>query len=681
MISIERSIRAQIPAGSTLLTPTRSKPFQVESLDDRGIVLLLGEDRATSRLSWAALEGIRPLLASGHWLRIGGSFSVDGEPGSLDGYLKGHIKRATAGWVASLLEAAGVVEIDRTRPARIRLASELRESAARRDTGRPEAVAPAQHVANVAPDDLSRRSPRLRGHLFVTHGSVTQLACDAFLVPSGLAGGRRGHLVAPWSDLDLPLDSMGHVLQIQETTDRVAVVVQGTAETPSTWVGHTGESDMPASWYVEAVLDFVDAAASDQHRLVKRPLSDDRPLLAVPLVGTGHGGYAHDKGDLLKTLIQRLLDVLERVEADVVLVLNKAQNYAAAQQARLRYGADRLWCALSPTQADIVRELANKAASDQLVLFMGAGTGIGAGLPTWDDLLDHLARKAGLTPEERGELSKLDPRDSAEVLVRRFGKPELLRREITAELEGDRVSVLHQLLASLPVHEALTTNYDDRFERSWRAAGRDPAVLPEQGTAEGPDWLLKLHGSVTAPTSDQMVLSRADYLRFEGDGVALAGLVHAMLLTRHILFVGYSLRDDNFHRIVHQVRSAVRGSSVKDRGLGTVLTPDEHQIIDEIWDPVLGVCSTAGAGENPVRRMAILLDRLGAEAATVGHLLDRSFASVLTEPETALRDALVRVQELAYEPGVRDVIRQTVDTMLLRFGAEPGHHRSHRRLS
>ena len=54
-----------------------------------------------------------------------------------------------------------------------------------------------------------------------------------------------------------------------------------------------------------------------------------------------------------------------------------------------------------------------------------------------------------------------------------------------------------------------------------------------------------------------IVLSRDDYLRFEGEGVALAGIVQAMVLTRHMLFVGYSLSDDNFHRLVHQVRTAI----------------------------------------------------------------------------------------------------------------------------
>ena len=62
------------------------------------------------------------------------------------------------------------------------------------------------------------------------------------------------------------------------------------------------------------------------------------------------------------------------------------------------------------------------------------------------------------------------------------------------------------------------------------------------------------------------MLSRDDYLRFEAEGVALAGIVQAMLLTRHMLFVGYSLSDDNFHRLVHQVRAAIGSDHTSMRG-------------------------------------------------------------------------------------------------------------------
>jgi hypothetical protein len=52
---------------------------------------------------------------------IGGSRNAQGNPGTLDGYVKQVITRDTAGWIASLLEAAVIVELDRARPGQLRV--------------------------------------------------------------------------------------------------------------------------------------------------------------------------------------------------------------------------------------------------------------------------------------------------------------------------------------------------------------------------------------------------------------------------------------------------------------------------------------------------------------------------------------------------------------------------------
>jgi hypothetical protein len=43
------------------------------------------------------------------------------QPAGLDEYLKEFLKRATASWVAALLEHAGVLSIDRSRPTHVKL--------------------------------------------------------------------------------------------------------------------------------------------------------------------------------------------------------------------------------------------------------------------------------------------------------------------------------------------------------------------------------------------------------------------------------------------------------------------------------------------------------------------------------------------------------------------------------
>ena len=119
---VERAVRSAVQPGQVLRTPTRSAPFRVAQIDQDGIVLLLGKGRWATRLSWSCLEGIVPYIREhGGVVDIGGRHQVVGRPGTLDGYLKTCVNRTTAGWVAVVLETAGVVSIERTRPARVRL--------------------------------------------------------------------------------------------------------------------------------------------------------------------------------------------------------------------------------------------------------------------------------------------------------------------------------------------------------------------------------------------------------------------------------------------------------------------------------------------------------------------------------------------------------------------------------
>jgi hypothetical protein len=118
-------VRAQVQSGTRLTTPARGAPFTVARVDDRGIVLLLGQQEAWTPLTWACLEGIVPFLAGRDWVNIGSVYETRIDPETLDGYLKSCVKRATAGWVAAVLDEAGVVEIDRRRPARVRHSSQF----------------------------------------------------------------------------------------------------------------------------------------------------------------------------------------------------------------------------------------------------------------------------------------------------------------------------------------------------------------------------------------------------------------------------------------------------------------------------------------------------------------------------------------------------------------------------
>src|SRR3712207_8834681 len=87
----------------------------------------------------------------------------------------------------------------------------------------------------------------------------------------------------------------------------------------------------------------------------------------------------------------------------------------------------------------------------------------------------------------------------------------------------------------------------DLVEMAATDIGRQVNVLPYDEAQPGEPWLLKLHGDAAHPES--VVLTREEYLQFGNTGAALAGVLHSLLLTRHVLFVGTSMLDDDLIRI------------------------------------------------------------------------------------------------------------------------------------
>lgn len=126
---VESAIRKNLRSSDRLGTPATGAPFEIAQIDSKGIVLLLGKQAAWTPIRWTCLEGIPEFLRGRGWTKIGSVYDTSADPTTLDGYMKHCIKRATAGWVAAVLEVAGVVEIDRGRPAKVRLSSAFAEKA------------------------------------------------------------------------------------------------------------------------------------------------------------------------------------------------------------------------------------------------------------------------------------------------------------------------------------------------------------------------------------------------------------------------------------------------------------------------------------------------------------------------------------------------------------------------
>lgn len=478
----------------------------------------------------------------------------------------------------------------------------------------------------------------MTGHLFIVRGDIQHLACDHWALPTDASGFVEAHWEVPARITDAHRSLLA--------SDRVAELVD--APHPRPWLVNTGSGPgAAAEWYADGAERFVRAAAAraleerrgttDHHRL------RSRPLLALPTLGTGAGGGTGAKGSLIEVQVGRLTELVRELDVDVAYVCFDDARHAAAIQARRKVA--HAWDALPSHLTSEVDELAYHALRGGLVLFLGAGIGVGAGLPTWKELLQTLAQTAGLSNVEQAALAELpSPLDQARLLRERLAANEYsLGRAVARLLQRTQHSLSHALLASLPVQEVVTTNYDVLFEQASADAGRPAATLPYESPGEHGRWVLKLHGSVDHP--DDIVLTRDDYLGYAERNAALAGIVQAMLITKHMLFVGFSLTDDNFHRVAHDVRKALRRTG-RDQRFGSTLQLEDHPLVAELWrDDLDTIVVGDGTGRAEAARMLeIFLDRLAdASTAATSHLLDPTFDGLLTSGERRLSALLQSV--------------------------------------
>lgn len=497
----------------------------------------------------------------------------------------------------------------------------------------------------------------MAGHVFIVWGDLTRVASDAWLMPCGIEASPGAH----WLDaLELPPDfTWPRPPADWGAQERRAFPFFNKRHrgsdgqlVPMPWLVHMGGGRrVPIGWFVQGVREFLGRVAEDlkhaapAHNRVKH-------MVTLPLVGTGFGGMRHRAGEMVRALLPVLYEGAARYDLDISLVIKDAPDYAAAQKERRRYqqsGVHR-WPELDQSARRQADTLAKRASAGQLVLFMGAGVSVGAGLPTWGEFLRLLAEHPlQQMVMDVKQLARLSYGDQARIIERGFGGREQMGAAIGHILRRRHYSLTHAMLAALPVLEAVTTNYDTLFEQASDAIGQPTAVLPYESVGADRRWLLKMHGCVRSPAD--IVLTREDYLRYAERRSALGGIVQALLITKHMLFVGFSLDDDNFHRIADDVRKVARGARHdQDERFGTSIVLVDRPFLAQLWEREIDMVvlqqedpeRAPGAQlREAARHFEIFLDYLLAQVADPSYLLDDRFTELLTAEERELREVLL----------------------------------------
>jgi hypothetical protein len=548
------------------------------------------------------------------------------------------------------------------------------------------------------------------GHIFVARGDVLTLASDANVIPTDADLRVEEHWHAHLRTLEGVVLKGEQLGLIDENLRAEPGVVGPLLQRPSsgpvgqrharqtflvpTGVRHRESEIGPEDPRWQQALDDLDRALRGFARRFREtrgelpPPLRGCPLVSVPLLGSDSGGFKRHFRPYAADLLRILRGAATLGGFDVALVIHGQETRATALEALCRLERRDL-DGLMPTLDDLAERwqlgdeapkesaaapdgdiatslarLVEKARSGELVPFFGAGVSRSAGAMSWEELVDALVERAGLA----GRVStRLDLLSRAQIVENSLGS-EALQAAITELLRETQVSLQHLLLAGLAARDAITTNFDDVYERAVEESGRGTvAVVPRPGSSLR---LLKLHGSLpraggTPPQETPVpseseesssgdalrpILTRDQFLEHERQAGPLRGALQMLLLTGHVLFVGYSLNDPDLHAAIHEVRHIRELANLPaHEPLATAVQVEVSQELSYLWAPTVNVLwptaaelangDTATANMKP-RELEILLDVL-ADEANLSDLPVLAFEPhELTEEERDLREAL-----------------------------------------
>jgi hypothetical protein len=205
---------------------------------------------------------------------------------------------------------------------------------------------------------------------------------------------------------------------------------------------------------------------------------------------------------------------------------------------------------------DFVAAYARFLSEGSAGLFIGAGISIGAGYPSWRQLVKEMAEDIGLDIALETDLPGI-----VQWYLNKAGRMRTrLAHIITQHFAEERpIPEVLRTLARLPIRHIWTTNYDSLVERAWREQRKkvDAKAIDKDVAHENP-WahtvLYKMHGTVEHPSD--VVIAKADYEEYRRKRSGFLHVLTGHLASRHLLFLGLSFTDPNLNHLFTIIRES-----------------------------------------------------------------------------------------------------------------------------
>ena len=249
-----------------------------------------------------------------------------------------------------------------------------------------------------------------------------------------------------------------------------------------------------------------------------------------------------------------------------------------------------------------------------VILFVGAGVSKNLGLPTWSELINHIAEELGYDPEIYKSFG--DSLALAEYYRVKTGSIGPLRSWMDTNWHSAKVdlhgSEIHKLIANAKFPMVYTTNYDRWLEKSYQLYEKKytkiAGVSDIAKIKDGVTQIIKFHGDFD--NDETLVLDESSYyerLEFE---TPLDIKLRSDVLGKSVLFIGYSLTDVNLRFLFYKLAKlwkANNGGGVQPKSYVFTHRPNPIQeAILEQW----GIKMLTSDEDNPQKALQEFLEKL-----------------------------------------------------------------------
>lgn len=213
---------------------------------------------------------------------------------------------------------------------------------------------------------------------------------------------------------------------------------------------------------------------------------------------------------------------------------------------------------------DELRELYNEKEQNNLVVFIGAGISENyaeikndKSFPSWRKLIDEIKIGNNSTDDFLKSAQIYEDNYSKEVLVTKV--KELFPKEYNCH-------DIHKLIYEIEPAHIITTNYDDLLEKAMRIKNLDNKFHIVDTDAQIPlskskhNLLVKAHGDLHRTN---IVLSEQDYNNYEKNFPLILSFIRYVFSKYKVLFLGFSLSDPNFNKILYWVKNILEENTIK----------------------------------------------------------------------------------------------------------------------